>query len=841
MPEPVVRVDRTVEGVVLDWDAITVPDRGTAAMVRRRVEALCAHGVDVAVLSKTDLGTVDKRKSDLIRDLLRYWALRGVGPGLLLIVGDGYESFGCAGGDDSLLVPEAARAIAVSVGASNDRVPAGVLHLPTGAQGLLFLLDEQLRRRRRQRVPAIDEDPSWIIRETGIDPLRHRVTETLFTLGAAGLATRGSVEEPAAGSAPMVLAAGVYHGTGPEQHLLPAPAWTGLVIDPAPVEDVRILDLRTGVLVREEIANSHPMRSLRLVSAESAGLVAMRAEAEVGRLRTGPALQQPSESSMTSGRLDGTCWARVRGDAGAGIAAAARQHIGRDGPVRTVERIAAYITDPSRQPALADASAALDTAQDRGFDRLLAEHRTVWAQRWEAVDVRIPDDPAVQLAARFALFQLWCNVNRRDELAVGARGLSGPGYSGHVFWDADVFVLPAIVTIDPDTARAMVSYRHARLEAAREHARASGYHGARFPWESAARGEDVTPTVGHLGGERVPILTGRMEEHVTADVAWSAVYYAEWTADRTFLIHRNHLLTETARYWASRCRRDVNGHAHIDRVIGPDEYHEAVDDNAFTNVLARWNLRQAADALDDAATPGMESRAWDDLAEAIVDGYDPCTGCYEQFNGYYGLEPLRIADFASPPVAADMLLGRDRVAASQIIKQPDVLMMHHMIPEEVQPGSLAANLDFYVPRTAHGSSLSPAITASLLARAGRANEALELFRVALSLDMDDLTGTTASGLHLATMGGVWQALVAGFAGARVRDGVLNLDPCLPTAWGSIELRFHCLGRKVRLHITHERIDIQTNAPLLVQLADGRRQRVVSRSFLSTQGDGGEAS
>ena len=212
--------------------------------------------------------------------------------------------------------------------------------------------------------------------------------------------------------------------------------------------------------------------------------------------------------------------------------------------------------------------------------------------RWEAVDVRIPDDPAAQLALRFALFQLWCNTKSRAELAVGARGLSGTGYAGHVFWDADVFVLPALVSIDPAAAAAMIRYRLRRLEAAQARARAAGWRGARFPWESAAGGEDVTPGSGHLGGRVVPILTGQLEEHVTADVAWAAARYAEWTgrAARAGLP----LLLETAEYWASRCRPDDAGNAHIDGVIGPDEYHERVNDNAYTNVMARWNLRAAA-------------------------------------------------------------------------------------------------------------------------------------------------------------------------------------------------------------------------------------------------------
>jgi trehalose/maltose hydrolase-like predicted phosphorylase len=470
------------------------------------------------------------------------------------------------------------------------------------------------------------------------------------------------------------------------------------------------------------------------------------------------------------------------------------------------------------------AADALGAAEGLGFDRLLADHRAAWARRWDAVDIQVRGDPQAQLALRFALFQLWCAIKTRGELAVGARGLSGTGYSGHVFWDADVFVLPAVTAMDPTAAAAMIRYRLRRLDSARTWARAAGRHGARFPWESAASGDDVTPPGARVGGRRTPILTGQLEEHITADVAWAAAHYASWTGLGTPTVAP--LLTETARYWASRCRLDAAGSAHIDGVIGPDEYHERVNDNAFTNVMARWNLRAGADAASRAETAPAETAWWRELAGRLIDGYDPASGRYEQFAGYFALEPLLITDVAVPPVAADLLLGRDRVARSQLIKQPDVLMAHHLVPDQVMPGSLGPNLDYYDPRTAHGSSLSPAITASLLARAGRPDEALEMLRMALALDLDDLTGMTGSGLHMANLGGVWQAVVTGMAGVRVRAGVLTADPRLPGAWDGLHLRFRCLGCTVRLDITHDRMEVWADAPLMVALP-GRAPRTVA--------------
>jgi trehalose/maltose hydrolase-like predicted phosphorylase len=288
----------------------------------------------------------------------------------------------------------------------------------------------------------------------------------------------------------------------------------------------------------------------------------------------------------------------------------------------------------------------------------------------------------------------------------------------------------------------------------------------------------------------------------------------DWSGDEEFAQGPGRrILVETARYWASRIRLLKDGSAHIYGVIGPDEYHESVDDNAYTNVMARWNLRRAAesDGIDD-----EERRRWVELANALVDGYDPETGIYEQFSGFAKLEPLIIEEVAPRrPIAADVLLGAERVAGAQVIKQADVLLLHHLVPDEVVAGSLGPNLRFYEPRTAHGSSLSPATYASLLARAGEWDKALEALHLAARMDLDDLTGSTAAGLHLATMGGLWQALAFGFAGLRPRAGMLNVDPVLPPSWAALELRVRFSGSKVRIRFEHSQLVIHADTSIIV--------------------------
>ena len=712
--------------------------------------------------------------------------------------------------------------------------------LTIGIAEAAHVLDAQLERRARKRVPTLPVDEAWSVVDSGASRQRPGAQAALFTVGDGNVATRGVPEEDPGSAA--VLAAGTYVGTGATQHLLAGPGWTALELAGRPGPARRVLDLRSGVLLRTELEGDRPLRTLRFASAVRPGVQALRAEAAIDRLQAGQPLQTAAEGTAETGCEGGVAWARTVGDVG-GLTAAAVQDVVDAAGLRAVERLAVVLAGADHVPAVHDALGTLGDAASAGFDALLAEHRAAWARRWAAVDVEIPDDPAAQQAFRFALFQLWTNVGcptgsdgawSGEERAVGARGLSGQGYAGHVFWDADVFVLPAMATICPAAARAMIEYRIRRLSAARARAAEDGRAGARFPWESARDGTEITPTSGLLGKEIMPIRTGELEEHISADVAWATHRYASWTGDHGILTGTGRpLAVETARYWASRIARGRDGRGHIDDVIGPDEYHEGVDDNAFTNIMARWNLRLGAELVGDAA----EAARWREIADTLVDGYDPVTGRHEQFRGYHDLEPLFVADIAPLPFAADLVLGRGQVWRSQLIKQADVLMAHFLVPEDLPPGSLQADLDHYVPRTSHGSSLSPAITAGLLARAGRADDALGTLRLALRLDLDDLTGSSTGGLHLATIGGTWAALVDGFLGLTVRNGVVHADPRLPAAWRTLRIRLRVLGARLGLEITPEILTVTTDRPLRFCAAGADEVVVVAQARFERAGDG----
>jgi trehalose/maltose hydrolase-like predicted phosphorylase len=688
------------------------------------------------------------------------------------------------------------------------------------------VLSLQVAHRLAGHLPEIRAAPGWGLVLDGRDAEGERVRATLLTLADGRIGIGGTSVAPDPAAPPWTMVAGVYDGDGPETHLLVGPVATSLPW-PAAADGPRLrtLDLRTGVLHERVQTEAGPVTSVRFASLHRPGSVVLRARCP--EVPGGAPLIAPDDPRIECGEAGGVGWMAVSATAG-GIVAAAIDAVtaADDGDGVVLDRVAAFEGDGEDLPDPAVATARADELAGRGFDVLLAEHRTAWARRWDDADVQIDGDDELQLGVRYSLFHLMASVAGEGEAAVGARGLTGSAYRGHVFWDSDTFVLPFLAATHPPAARAMLEYRIRRVDAAHEIARARGRRGARFPWESARSGFDVTPrSARDRAGRVVPIRTGLLEEHVVAQVAWAACCYVDWTGDEAFARGPGlDLLVETARYWESRVRTDGDGAAHIYGVVGPDEYHEPVDDNAFTNVMARWNLRRAAEAVEaagDASPVGVDELGrWRDVAGALVDGYDPATGVYEQFAGFDRLEPLFIGEVAQRlPIAADLLLGRERVRGAQVLKQADVLMLHHLVPDEVAPGSLEPNLDYYEPRTAHGSSLSPAMHAALAARVGDHEGALDALRMATRMDLDDLTQTTAGGLHLATMGGVWQALAFGFAGLRPQQGRLTIDPRLPPAWDGLRLsvRFH--GSRLRVGIGSEELHLEADRPAAVLVGE----------------------
>jgi kojibiose phosphorylase len=286
--------------------------------------------------------------------------------------------------------------------------------------------------------------------------------------------------------------------------------------------------------------------------------------------------------------------------------------------------------------------------------------------------------------------------------------------------------------------------------------------------------------------------------------------YWDATGDERFLADAGaEILIETARFWASRAALETDGRYHIRGVIGPDEYHETVDDNAFTNVMAQWNLETAAEATRALAErqpaawralstrlgvePG-EPEAWLHIANRLYTGFDEKTGLFEQFQGYFGLEDIDLAAYSPRTAPMDVLLGRERIGGSKVIKQADVVMLIHLLWDRLPDHVRRANFDYYEPRCGHGSSLSPAIHALVAARLGKIELAERYFRQAAEIDLGNNMGNAAGGVHTAGLGGLWQAAVFGFAGLYLQGPAPELRPALPPSWRRLEMRYQWRGR-----------------------------------------------
>ncbi|MFN7210159.1 MAG: beta-phosphoglucomutase, partial [Aggregatilineales bacterium] len=373
-------------------------------------------------------------------------------------------------------------------------------------------------------------------------------------------------------------------------------------------------------------------------------------------------------------------------------------------------------------------------------------------------------------------------------------------------------------------ARNLLLYRYHNLEGARNKARANGYEGAMFPWESADTGEETTPQWSHPqpDGTRIRIWTGDHEQHISSDIAYAVLQYWRWTGDDEFFVkYGAEIVLATAVFWG--CRAEYNAaqdRYELSMQIGPDEYHENVNNSAFTNSMVRWHLQQALAARDWLLTHHREAgeallarlnitaarcAKWADIAAKMYIPRDPETGVLEQFDGFFGLERFDLTHWQPRTVNLDWILGHQRAQRTMVIKQADVVMLMALLGDQFgAPELQQANWDFYYPLVDHGSSLSPSTHAWVAARLGLLEEAYDLFMYASHIDLDDLKGNVRDGIHAAACGGVWQAVAFGFAGMSLDErGELQIKPKLPAHWRSVTLRAYHRGQLKTIRLTAE--------------------------------------
>ncbi|MEU3354465.1 glycosyl hydrolase family 65 protein [Streptomyces sp. NPDC037389] len=472
----------------------------------------------------------------------------------------------------------------------------------------------------------------------------------------------------------------------------------------------------------------------------------------------------------------------------------------RPGQKLCVEKIVAHGWSAVRSaPAVRDqVDAALAAATSTGWAGLAAEQRAYLAEFWAGSDVEVDGDAEIQQAVRFALFHVLQAGARGEARALPAKGLTGPGYDGHCFWDTETFVLPALTYTAPQAVEQALRWRYNTMPEAQERARQLGLAGSAFPWRTI-NGSECS---GYWPA-------GTAAFHINADIADAVVRYIRATCDDTFEREVGlPLLVETARLWRSLGHHDHHGDFHIDGVTGPDEYSAIADDNVYTNLMAQHNLREAAAAAerhpDLASALGVddeETAAWRDAASRMTLPYNAELEVHEQSEGF---TRHQLWDFARTHAERYPLLLNFPyfdLYRKQVVKQADLVLAMCLRGDAFTPEEKARNFAYYEQLTVRDSSLSACGQAVMAAEVGHMRLAYDYVGEAAMMDLSDLEGNTRDGIHIASLAGTWFALVIGFGGMREDDGLIAFNPRLPEQLGRLAFTVQFRQRRVRVEIT----------------------------------------
>ncbi|WP_193198998.1 beta-phosphoglucomutase [Nostoc sp. MG11] len=496
----------------------------------------------------------------------------------------------------------------------------------------------------------------------------------------------------------------------------------------------------------------------------------------------------------------------------------------------TIEKIVTVFTSREIETPVAAAQEKLAHLPD--YTTLLNAHRNAWDEVWQQSDILIEGDSTAAFAVRYNLFQLLIAASRHDEkVSIPAKTLSGFGYRGHVFWDTEIFILPFFTYVQPAIARNLLSYRYHTLNGARRKAFHNGYKGAMFAWESAVTGDEVTPRwslPSDFYADDVRIWCRDREIHISADIAYAVWYYWQATGDDEWMHDRGaEMILDTAVFWESRVEfnRECDRY-EIRGVIGADEYHEFVHNNIFTNRMVQWHLEKAiavynwldkkfpdrATELEQKLQLSPEQRwHWQEIAAKLLIFYDSSTGLIEQFEGFFQLEDINLADYEPRDRSMQAILGIEGANKRQVLKQPDVLMLLYLMRQSqdfpYNQKALQTNWDYYAPRTdiTYGSSLGPAIHAILASDLSQSAEAYERFMQAAMVDLEDTRGNTADGIHGASAGGIWQAVILGFGGIQLTEDGPVANPHLPSGWTRLKFKLQWRGKWHEFDLRQEQV------------------------------------
>jgi alpha,alpha-trehalose phosphorylase len=572
--------------------------------------------------------------------------------------------------------------------------------------------------------------------------------------------------------------------------------------------DVEPLNDRCRVAVQSELVANEPSQTVekdpRVAAALESPLRCEHIETHDGRVVLVHATRH-SGLRLAAGMshvVDGPPDTEVTTDSGQDlgrVTAAARLEPGQR--LRIVKFIAYAWSSQRSMPSLRDqVDGSLAQARHGGWEGLLNAQREYLDDFWQRADVEVEGDEELQQAVRFALFHVLQSGARAEQRAIASKGLTGPGYDGHCFWDTETYVLQVLTYTAPAAARDALSWRHATLPLARERAELLGLGGATFPWRTI-RGQECS---GYWPA-------GTAAFHINADIADAVVRYTCATGDTEFDRDNGlEVLVETARLWRSLGHHGPDGRFRIDGVTGPDEYSALADNNVYTNLMAQRNLRAAAEAVErhpdraaELRVDAEEAASWRDAAAAVLVPYDESLQVHPQAEGF---TRHQVWDFArTPPQKYPLLLNYPYfdIYRKQVVKQADLVLALFLRGDAFTADEKARDFAYYESLTVRDSSLSACIQAIVAAEVGHLELAYEYFGEAALMDLADLEHNVRDGVHMASLAGSWLAAVAGFGGMRDHDGQLTFAPRLPQALARLAFRMTHRGSLLKAEVRHE--------------------------------------
>ena len=446
-------------------------------------------------------------------------------------------------------------------------------------------------------------------------------------------------------------------------------------------------------------------------------------------------------------------------------------------------------------------------AQAAGFDRLLAEQHAYLADFWRSSDIRIDGDRSIQQSVRFNLFHVLQAAGRNSRTNIAAKGLTGEGYEGHYFWDTEIYAVPTLIYTNPSIARHLLEYRYNILDKARERARELDLSGALFPWRT-------------INGEEASAYfpAGTAQYHIDADIFYAVRKYVDVSGDTDFMLRCGaEIGIETARFWLDLGDYIPGKGYCFNEVTGPNEYTALVNNNTYTNVMARDNLEQAAEVMEwmKETHPQEYERVsskthfderelldWKNAAARVYVAHNDELGLYAQDDSFFD---KAVWDFGNtPPDRYPLLLYYHplTIYRYQVLKQPDVVLAMFLQSNRFSQDEKRRNFDYYDAITTGDSSLSPCIQSIAAAEVGYIDLAYEYFMKTARMDLDDINGNVKDGVHTAAMAGTWLSIVYGFAGMRDVDGALSFHPQLPSQWQQVSFRLRLRGSLFEVRISH---------------------------------------